>query len=61
MKHTKEDIVNALKVINEECKANTTCATCPFWDPDDFRCRIQDDVGTWKISSPQPELWRAFK
>lgn len=62
MKHTKDEIINALNVIQEECKANPVCATCPFWLPDKGNgCQIKDDVETWEISSPRPEMWRAFK
>lgn len=32
MKHTKEEIVNALKVIKEEC-ADHVCPDCPFFVP----------------------------
>lgn len=62
MKHTKEEIVNALKVIKDTCRDNTSCATCPFWNAGETkRCMIKDDVETWEIADPEPKLWRAFK
>ena len=62
MKHTKEEVVNALKVIKEECANHPVCATCPFWIPNRSNgCQIQTEVETWEINNAEPELWRAFK
>lgn len=62
MKHTKEEIINALKVIKDECRDNPTCSTCPFWIPDsDKGCKILDDVETWELNVPDTGVWRAFK
>ena len=62
MKHTKEEIINALKVIQEECIGNPVCLTCPFWIPDRGNgCQIQEGVETWEIADPEPKTWRAFK
>ena len=62
MKHTREEIVNALKVIKEECTDHPRCGTCPFWIQDRGNgCQIQTEVETWEINSAQPELWRAFR
>ncbi len=62
MKHTKEEVVNALKVIKEECLDNPTCSTCPFWNSVDIKkCMVQEPVETWEIKDPELETWRAFK
>lgn len=60
MKHTKEEIVNALKVIKEECMANNCyCAECSFYN---HGCAIRDDDPcSWQIADTEPETWRAFK
>jgi hypothetical protein len=62
MKHTKEEIVNALKVIKEEC-CGTPCDTCPFYSDKKGRCEIRSGNAptNWEINKPEPETWRAFK
>ena len=65
MKHTKEEIVNALKVIKEEC-ADHVCPDCPFFAPKQSdtvsSCRIKNDAPqAWNITENKPETWRAFK
>ena len=67
MKHTKEEIINALKVIKDECADHERCKHCPFGDDGDS-CNLVDLVDTdsipseWKIAElPPPETWRALK
>lgn len=64
MKHTKEEITNALNVIKEECK-DDFCVRCPFYDKtlnDVPKCRIRSDAPmSWDLNTPVPETWRAFK
>ena len=59
MKHTKEEIINALKV--------KYCKHCPFGDNGDV-CKLVDLVdmdripSEWTIAElPPPETWRALK
>lgn len=63
MKHTKEEIVNALKVIKDECEDHPVCAACPFWSPEaNPKCMVSYQYPEdWKINNAEPELWRAFK
>ena len=56
MKHTKDEIINALKVIKEECGR---CCSCPFCL--DGACMIIRKPSDWDIADPEPEIWRAFK
>ena len=56
MKHTKDEIINALKVIKEECGR---CCSCPFCL--DGACMIIRKPCDWDIADPEPEIWRAFK
>ena len=52
------DIVNALKIIKEECAAHSICSDCPFYSSD--RCNIKYvDPEYWELSSSY--IWRAFK
>lgn len=61
MKHTKEEILNALKIIKDECKG-IDCKDCPFLNDEDNNCRIQNDPpASWKIKVETEETWRAFK
>ena len=61
MKHTKEEILNALKIIKEECY-HAACKECPFGERDGG-CLTQDHVPeSWSIEDEEPEqVWRAFK
>lgn len=66
MKHTKEEIINALKVIKEECRASEECKECPFCDDSiDYTtiCMFDRPIAPaeWGISDIKPETWRAFK
>ena len=64
MKHTKEEIINALNVIKEECKGNF-CVSCPFYDKtltDVPKCMIRSDAPmVWDLVDEEPKIWRAFK
>lgn len=61
MKHTKEEIINALKVIKDECAENKTCLVCPFGDSN-CKCKLVDTPCDWEIAElPPPETWRALK
>lgn len=64
MKHTKEEIINALKIIKDVCADHEYCKYCPFGDDGDA-CKLVD---TESIPSeleiaelPPPETWRALK
>jgi hypothetical protein len=64
MKHTKEEICNALQVIKDVCSENKVCNTCPFRTVfHDKNCRFlvtPPDLLT--INYPEPEeVWKAFK
>lgn len=60
MKHTKEKIINALKVIKEEC-LGTGCEDCPFGsNAGDCRLRARSPE-RWEIADEPPETWRALK
>lgn len=63
MKHTKEEIIGALKIIKEECASHTTCKTCPLWLPDgNPECNVAYQCPEdWKINNAEPEVWRALK
>ena len=61
MKHTKEEIINALKVIRDECDG-TDCSYCPFGHGENGCKLIYTDPANWKIAElPPPETWRALK
>ena len=61
MAHTQEEIINALKVIQDTCKAQTThpCRSCPLSKNGD--CILQEQAPEdWKIN-PSPPVWKAFE
>lgn len=60
MKHTKEEILNALHVIKETCEEYDDCEDgCPFERNED--CLIQFSYpGAWKINDGSPETWRGL-
>lgn len=62
MKHTKEEIINALKVIKGECKEAETCLNCPFSNLE-RDCLVQEGHSPedWEINEEPPEMWRALK
>ena len=60
MKHTKEEILNALHVIKDECEENDDCSDgCPF--EKNGGCVIQDNYPVvWKINDGSPETWKGL-
>lgn len=58
----KEEILNALKVIQDVCKSHEKCATCPFYKTKN-RCNIcsitNESPNKWRISRTN-EIWRAL-
>ena len=59
MKHTKEEIINALKVIKEEC-AGQVCEKCPFGG-DGGKCKlVNDSPDNWAIDEGDG-IWRALR
>lgn len=59
MKHTKEEILNALRIIKDECRG-TECKDCPFSD-DALRCRVHESPFSWDIKEENEKQWRAFE
>lgn len=62
MKHTQEEIINALKVIKDECGQYEECENCPFYN-EKIYCAIRDpdeNPSQWDIAE-ETEVWRAFK
>ena len=65
MKHTKKEILDALKVIKEECAEAKLCSKCPFGmdhTVNGSSCRLDESAPEgWKIAGEKPEtVWRAF-
>jgi hypothetical protein len=64
MKHTKEEILNALKVIRDECEG-VWCDKCPFGRRENnlvYECALRHTLpDEWDIAEEEPETWRAFK
>lgn len=60
MKHTKEEIINALKVIKDECRG-TSCVDCSLGN-NVGDCRLSArSPAHWDIAEFEPEPWRALK
>ena len=56
MKHTSTEIIEALKVIQDECKKTNGCSECVFFSK--LRCGImQGEPHTWELSCDE---WKAF-
>ena len=64
MAHTKEEIINALKIIQDTCKAqkmNFPCKHCPL-SKNGGDCVLQEQAPEdWKINTSPPVLWKAFE
>ena len=62
MKHTQEEIINALKVIQDVCNeapANHPCEHCPL--SKDGECVLQERAPEeWKLRTSTP-VWKAFE
>ena len=64
MKHTKEEILNALQIIKDEC-TDVSCNDCPFGVriKNSYGCMFNTDEAPeyWRIKSEKEPLWRAFE
>lgn len=59
MKHTQEEIINALQILQDTCSENEVCKTCPLRSTK-YGCNLTKGAPTlWKIKNN--ELWRAFE
>ena len=59
MKHSKEEIINALTVIKETCKEHG-CQECPMMYNGNGGCNVRIyDPEDWDLNIPV-EVWRAF-
>jgi hypothetical protein len=57
---SKEEILKALKTIQNVCKSHGSCSQCPFGTNDNY-CEIQGRAPEdWKIGEKQA-VWRAFE
>lgn len=66
MKHTKEEILKALHVIQDTCYESyqeengvCSCYECPFSDCDGHCILVEDSPMAWDIKEDEP--WRAFE
>lgn len=60
MEYTHEEILKGLEMIQEICRSNCHCASCPFNDGGDY-CAITDTAPNhWEIKSSVAP-WRAFE
>jgi hypothetical protein len=62
MKHTQEEILNALHVIKDTCSNVTDiqdCSLCPFNDGDGHCIVNEQAPSCWDIV--EKETWRAFE
>ena len=57
----QNEIIKALKLIQQECLSHDDCSTCPLRDGDKMpACQIQGSSPTdWKIKDKETN-WRAF-
>lgn len=64
MKHTKEEILNALRIIQDEC-TDVVCDDCPFGvrTKNTYSCmfKIDENPDDWRIKSEEESVWRAFE
>ena len=58
----RKELINALRIIKNECDSNTRCATCPFSDNNEMNvCKIIEDLPyQWNINE-DTGMWRALK
>ena len=60
MKHTKQEILNALQIIKDECTC-AECYNCPFRYNGE-ECAIKDYPPVdWQIKKEKESVWRAFE
>lgn len=60
MKHTPEEIIHALQVIQDTCKENpsSSCEHCPL--SKNGICVLEEQIPEdWNIK-PSPSIWKAF-
>ena len=58
MKHTPNEIVNALQVIHDECEAyNANCLDCPFYMDDECKLTDYEEPMHWRLNKIG---WKAF-
>lgn len=63
MKHTQEEIINALNVIKDTCSNVSNiqdCWLCPLSDRDGHCIITEQSPQAWDIVREE-EVWRAFK
>lgn len=68
MKHTQEEIINALNVIKDECLSHNgdsqyadSCYGCCFYSHKKG-CVIAENLPcSWSITNEKEEVWRALK
>lgn len=64
MKHTKEEILNALQIIKDEC-TDVACKECPFGvlNKNSYGCIFKTDEmpEEWRIKREKESVWRAFE
>jgi hypothetical protein len=59
MKHSREEIIKALKIIQETCIEHQ-CEDCPFGN-DNAQCTLRDFIPVdYHINEEEP-VWRAFQ
>lgn len=65
MKHTKEEILNALQIIKDECTDTADCYGCPFGVlvKNTYGCMLKMDENPedWRIKNEKESVWRAFE
>lgn len=65
MKHTKEEIMNALQIIKDECTDCLSgnkfpgCKLCPMYRPSSDNCAF-DDMAPHSWAFGKDDVWRAF-
>lgn len=63
MQHTKEEIINALQVIQDTCRemhGERPCEQCPLSD-EDSKCILQNEPPeAWEIKT-SPPVWKALE
>ena len=59
MKHTPEEIINALQVIQEECRSYTAdCSDCPFHTGNECKFVAEEEPMDWRFNKTD---WKAFE
>lgn len=62
MRHTKQEILQALKTIKEECMGYTDCKDCPLCLNDSGFCGVNTlSPDSWDFYNHNECKWRAFK